>query len=215
MIFRRTLTLGRVAALGLLAHCLGCGGEPAENLPPPGSMQVISVTPVPVREEPNLIQNGDFSVWWAGAPANEGFGAPNPVQSVVRREWDGRQWLARQTWSRFDSPEPAVRLFRVAVTGLQPNSWYRLMVNTVGKVDAAISVSVYTQLQDIVTDMPPPLITLLPTRNAHLVNHYSADFQAGSEGEHYVASSLNTPTGGGTEVTWQSWSLYRIEGPDS
>lgn len=109
----------------------GCGGEDSGTVRP-GEMRVLLVEPLGAGSTiSNLIPNGDFSFWWAGSPAPEGFVAPDGRQGRVERLQDVTpgSFTARQSWRQSDKDATLAQLFRVSVTGLRPATTYRLVID--------------------------------------------------------------------------------------
>lgn len=87
------------AAVLCLAGCGREGGDP--DMPPPGEVWLIGVEPVQRGGDTgrNLLSNGDFQRWWAGAPGPEGFLRPAPSSTLERPVDAPPAWFAaRQIW---------------------------------------------------------------------------------------------------------------------
>ncbi len=140
---RRVLLLIAVA-FGALA-CRERPAQPAEGYPRPGEMRLVAVTPLEspakVSPEGNLIVNGDFRNWWAGVMYPEGFrGAEDSdVMRITRAPDEG----VIQEWLKDDAEEPVDRLFHTLVSGIRPDTLYRMEVEAVAFEGAMAGISVY------------------------------------------------------------------------
>jgi hypothetical protein len=100
------------------------------DAPAPGEMQVISVTPLQSGAvHSNLLPNGSFSEWWAGAPAPTGFQAPDSELSIIERATDRRTtgFTVRQRWLKPDRRERNTRCFQTELN-LKPETQYTLQI---------------------------------------------------------------------------------------
>jgi hypothetical protein len=118
------------AALAVaLSALLGCGNS-GDGGGLTGRMELISQESVPLAP-PNLLSNGGFEEWVAGAPAPGGFGAPSGrFSSLARGPKDAAEGelAARQTWKSGDGADSFWRQFHVVVKGITPGTPYRISV---------------------------------------------------------------------------------------
>ncbi|MCC6695737.1 MAG: hypothetical protein IT365_08920 [Candidatus Hydrogenedentes bacterium] len=187
---RRRLAL---ICMCLLAAGLGCGQQPpvsqAADVPPPGTMITVSVTPTEAAPPPNLIQNGDFTAWQADASAPDYFGAPDGARgtSVVEPERgeDGAVWAVRQTWKESDARDVYTKLFHTWVTGLKPNTRYRFSVRVRNEssneiVVRAFQYAVRTPAEALVSDDTPQVLARISFGQTEGFEDFGVEFQTGS-----------------------------------
>jgi len=111
----------------------GCGGDASPAATgglPGGTMRLVSVEPVGEGGGTNLLENGDFAMWWAGAPAPERFTPPAQQFSRVGRVGGaapGRHGI-EQRWHGDDFEEEAPGLLRTTAVGLRPDATYTLEI---------------------------------------------------------------------------------------
>lgn len=162
------MSFARYCAAMLLAAALGCVAlscsesppQPAAGYPAPGEMRLIAATPLEGTPEEttsaenapeavqdgNLIRNGNFQNWWAGVSYPDGFsGAGDATTIRVRRAPD--QGVI-QEWLTSDSEEPVDRLFHTLVSGIRPQTPYRIEVTAASPEGAAVGISVFEWPED-------------------------------------------------------------------
>jgi len=142
-LWQQSITLALLAVLWA-----GCGGsDAAPSAMAGGTMRLVSVEPLDGSGGANFIDNGDFSMWWAGAPAPERFIPPAPRFSQVKRVSDaatGRYGIEQQ-WLVPDFEEEAPSLLRVSALGLRPATQYQLEITGRRLAPGPISLSVYEE----------------------------------------------------------------------
>jgi len=109
---------------------------------------VVSREPLKLKPPPNLIRNGDFSVWHPGSPAPSGFDAPRKSNPFSYIEPETKHLTSvpkgvRQTWQASDSGDSFFRLFRTWVTDLRPETDYRFTVQADNQSKNTVAILVY------------------------------------------------------------------------
>jgi hypothetical protein len=213
----------RVRAAGLWAPltvlCLfaaGCGGYGADDAgnPPPGKMEVVSVTPVALATlaAPSILRNGDFREWWAGAPAPSGFEPPNPAFSRISRVHRGKPgFVARQVWLKDDSGAAISDCFRVELGGLEPNTAYELSVRAAGENASSVTVSIWETAGSGAELLPlePDFIMLLPSHMT--VKDYAKTFRTRDGSRLVVAVRQNSAGSERSIIEWHEFSVRPVE----
>ena len=129
----------RIGAMLAAIVISGCGGGDTgvqlteTTAVEPGTMVTVSITPIEAPAPPDLIRNGDFQAWQTGASAPDFFMAPasNAGHSTLEptEGLDGEGGAVRQIWQSNDALDAYTGVFRCWVTGLHPNTQYRVAVN--------------------------------------------------------------------------------------
>ena len=123
---------------------LGCSAPSAApgDLPAPGTMRVVSVEPLAGAPEDasNLLVNGYFKDWWAGAPAPSGFGPPAAEFSSLERvvQQDG-SIACVQRWKKSDLGVGHTSRFYAELKGAKAEQAYELVI-TAQSVDGCSAV---------------------------------------------------------------------------
>lgn len=195
--------------IALASLFLGCDRETlVEGYPPPGEMLIVSIERI---DEPdtNLLENGDFSSWWSGAPVADGFYAPQ-VEGVqmeqVRAEGRAGNSVL-QTWRSPESEESPERLFHTFVGNLRPRSDYQLEVMASGSQAAVVRIEVWEagEPQDGQAGQPIAYFTLCPGPNQ--AKSYIMPFSTGDSGRFLIAARCASMTGEDTSVLWHEWRV--------
>jgi len=219
MSYKGNLTLRRLPLLfvGMAAISvfsgLACDNKNSGKTLSPGTLRLISITTIAAPERRNLINNGDFGIWWAGAPACEGFSPPNAALSSVTRGWGGEKYPAKQTWNGADTYGEIADQFHVSVENIQPGSWYQLVVTTEGKVMGPITLSIWQREKDTFRAVHNASIELMPVGLEGMVKTYATEFRSGDSDNILIAAVMDSRTTDVAEVTWKEWGLYPITVP--
>lgn len=194
-----------VAVLSLLGWSCG-SGESADGLPAPGTMALISVAPVTdagADDGANLIANGTFGTWWAGAPSPQSYLMPTERFSRIRRKPGiiDAGFAAQQTWRKSDMDQAIEDLFHTRVE-LEAGTIYTLSV-AVEKVSGQNpSIWIFEfdgSGQPIPVDTP--LIKLGPSTGIY--KQYIRSFAPKRSGLVVIAARSDGPS----EVIWHEWRL--------
>jgi hypothetical protein len=206
-----TLTIA-LWALGLLvlAGCKAPEETPMPELPPPGTLELVSVQPLESIQRRNLILNGTFDEWYAGAPAPTGFNAPQAAQSTLRRDAEvsaiGPQgFRAIQRWKKNDSDTGAKARFGAWVT-VQPGTQYELRV-------LATSWSGGTAVIDIFEETAEGELRILEAQAITVepevtIQEYTKTFTAGESTRIFIGSGLPAGVEPAGSIVWHDWFLY-------
>lgn len=213
--------------MGLLAAGLGCGQQSpvprASDVPPPGTMTTVSVTPIEAAA-PNLIQNGDFSAWQTDASAPDYFGAPDSARgtSVIEpeRNEDGAVWAVRQTWKESDARDVYTKLFHTWVTGLKPNTRYRFSVRVRNDspneiVVRAFQYAVRTPAEALVSDDTPQALARISFGQTEGFEEFGVEFQTGNAqfcvliAPKHTAAASTFPA----VCVWDDWTIRPVATP--
>jgi len=188
----------------------GCGPpEVRSDYPPPGQMQVISVTRLDREEEPNLMLNGDFETWWNGAAACEGFLPPNAEYSAVKHvKLQGDSgYSVVQSWTASDHKAGLAELFRTEIAGVTPGTAYRLDITAAGG-GGLVQIAAWEQRKNgdvLLLDKAPVL--LQPGSGA--LKRYSGEITTGEGGTLILAARCGGAVKGEITVQWCEWRLSR------
>ncbi|MCC6487276.1 MAG: hypothetical protein IT364_07230 [Candidatus Hydrogenedentes bacterium] len=221
----------KVTCICLLAAGLGCGWQPAaprtSDVPPPGTMMTVSVTPIELAPAPNLIQNGDFSAWQADASAPDYFGAPDAARGVSviepERGEDGAVWAVRQTWSASDAIDAYPKLFHVWVTNLKPDTRYRFSLRVRNEspnlmLVRAFRYAVRTPAEALVSNDPPQVLGNISFGQTQGFEEHAFDFQTGGAGDFCVLIGAKNNAVEGTfpaVCVWDEWAVRPVATPQA
>lgn len=197
----------------LAAACLvagGCGGPDGEDNPPPGKMEVVSVTPLALATltAPSLLRNGDFREWWAGAPAPSGFEPPNPAFSRISRVHRGKAgFVARQVWRTDDSTAAVSDCFRVELDGLEPDTAYALSVRAAGEKASSVTISIWETTGSGAELLPlePDFIMLLPSHMT--IKDYTKTFRTREGARLVIAVRQNSAGAEHSIIEWHEFAV--------
>ncbi|HNR29840.1 MAG TPA: hypothetical protein PKI11_03025 [Candidatus Hydrogenedentes bacterium] len=167
-------------------------------------MKVVAVTPIDVRSpRHNLVPNGDFKTWWAGAATPEEFQPPDPRSSRLARMvgLSGSNFAARQVWNEGDAAATPDRHFSAEVV-LEPDTAYALSVTAELRAGRGVSVGV----RELGADGAPAAedaarITLLPSEG--VCKRYERTFTPARGGRALVLSRAESAA----DVVWYDWRL--------
>lgn len=205
--------------LSITAVMPGCGGPdtPAEGTLPPGSMELVSVTPVSAdTPSGNLLYNGDFSEFWAGAPAPTGFnvpaegGASKVARGVGLKDRGVSNFSAVQTWDRPDLGMGPEHRLGTQVKGLKPATAYRLEVLAEGGAGVLTGIGVaQLDAKGKATDLVP---CSLYVAGGIGPKTYTGHFVTQAGGDHVLTSLLVFADKLPAAVTWYEWRLSEAPG---
>jgi len=123
--------------------------NPANALPAPGTMVVVSVQPVPLPDKPPLLPNGNFRTWDFAAGVPKGFTAPQGGKSTVTNEaGENGKIQIKQTWIQDDSGDSFLNKFGILVQGLMQDAAYNLEVRAKNLSDKKVIVSAWHETGD-------------------------------------------------------------------
>lgn len=211
------LTVALFPLAGLLPGCGGSGAPSGQTLAP-GSMELVAVTPVAASGNApaeNLLRNGDFREFWAGAPAPTGFtlpgadGASRVRRGVGHKDRAGSNFSAVQTWDRPDAGMGLTHRFGTQVTGLKPATAYRVEVVADGSVGVLASIGAFQSEGDDVVELAP---RVLPVTGGIGLKSFVGHFVSQRGGNHTLTSLLASAENMPATVTWYDWRLTEVPG---
>lgn len=210
-----------IAGVLLLAAAFitGCGGtgSPDEGTLTPGSMELVSVTPLSAdAPSGNLLYNGDFSEFWAGAPAPTGFNVPaagaasKVARGVGLKDRGVSNFSAVQTWDRSDRGMGPEHRLGTQVKGLKPATAYRLEVLADGGAGVLAGIGVaQLDAKGKATDLAP---CSLYVAGGIGPKTYTGHFVTQAGGDHVLTSLLISTDKLPATVTWYEWRLSEAPG---
>jgi hypothetical protein len=206
----RKIVLQSTFWVGLLLALAGCGlgsslgGEGAAS--GVGRLDEISVSATQVQEVyPNLIANGDFGLWWAGAPAPERFQRPDPEMSAVSRVRGAgaAPFAAQQVWRAPDAKAGPVRMFGVE-TEVEAGVRYTLSVTAERVATGAVSVWLWRfDAAGKPEALESPFLQLGPSLG--ICKRYVRSFTPDRGGALFITSKAEVAS----TVIWHEWLLTR------
>lgn len=137
-----------IAVAGLILMAAGCSqpGATSADYPAPGEMRVVSTEPLSDGSSgaANLIANGNFSEWWAGAPVPTGFvPAPNGY-SIIERVSNGQGGIAcAQSWRKSDRKAGQPNRFYCEVPNIGPGKSFEFAVRAQSVEGCTATFDVY------------------------------------------------------------------------
>jgi len=198
------------AVLFVAMQLAGCAQAPAggADTPVAGEIRVVSVTPVGSAESRarNLILNGYFDEWWAGAPAPSGFTAPVPAFSTLRKVVENGKIVCVQEWVKSDNAATSSNLFRVIVVDTKADTPYELSIQAYSLDGGSAFVSIYENPEaGAPVALTNEAITIEATDTAPKA--YTAVFKTKQGGKVSLIVRSKNPEGVGGKIAWISWSL--------
>jgi hypothetical protein len=197
-----------LALLCLGGACTGGDETPkSADLPPPGQMRIVSVTPLNSGTQDG-IANGGYETWYAGAPWPEGWTMPT-AGAVISREVEhvaSGQFACRETWLSSDKDAWIFKCFGKVQENLLPRSRYRLSVSARAEDGAHAYVSVWELTgKDQQKNISGKLISVEPS--AEFVR-YTGEFTTRESGTiMIVCRTDNKPEELPKSVVWDDWQL--------
>lgn len=193
-----------------------CGVKENDGSVPPGTMKVISVVPLDSFDvSRNLINNGNFSEFWAGAdlPTSFGLGAAAKSVRILRAPGDGAAYSnsIRQVWSSPDGTFKADDRFHVRVEGLVPNTDYRLSVTA--RVDDGTLVAIDI---DALTSNGPKRVmanAIRFGRSSELPESKAITFNSSDCKEVLISSKVLEGSQFPATANWFEWNLRQCTFP--
>ena len=115
----------------LVCTTIGCSPEtkPSEktDFPAPGTMVLVSTTPLDTPPPKSLIENGSFENWYAGAPRPSGpYIAPGDTSTITRVKGHSGEVALSQQWTKADDKWNLKGRFTVQLANLEPTTDYTL-----------------------------------------------------------------------------------------
>lgn len=208
-LFRYSAPLPALLAVVCLA---GCGGTPeplVPDLPAPGTMVTLSVQPLAPaaveRTAPNLLKDGDFQAWWAGAPAPKALTAPDAAFSKLERAPAG----VRQVWEASDTYEDLAVRTRARVENLPPGE-YEIEVTATGPAAATVSVGLWLDDPSGAVELDDDFLQIPPAPG--LVKRYTKRVTLGAPGSLLLTAHAGLGLVRGAEITWGGWRVSPVGG---
>lgn len=215
-----------LCCLALLAGCGKPGGKtaPTTDVPEPGVLFTVSIEPIPATPAKNLIENGDFSAWQAGAAAPDFFLPPDPdrgFSTLAPAEGKSPESNGvKQVWNASDNIESFTKVFRCWLTNLRANTHYRLTVtvNNPSPKEILLRAFQYNTRSaaeaENATEVPETLAGIAVARTEGF-EEFSTDFKTGSQEVFCVllAPKLRSAdVAFPTDCVWDSWKLTEVVG---
>jgi len=194
--------------LAVLA-AVGCSDGPRlpDGAPAPGTMRVVSMEPLdrPV-DTGNLIKNGSFEEWWAGAPTPNGFLPPEDGGAKFRRvAGQTGNFYLEQIWTRDDNPQSLMAMFHTETAELSSGQTYVLEVTAQSAPGRVIGISLWQEEEGGWERLAENLLTLQPT--VGVVKTYRETFVARGNGRLALSVDGAGTTGEARAADWFSWRL--------
>jgi hypothetical protein len=186
-----------------------------ESYPPPGTMNLISVDPVPLTPSNNLIENGGISDWWAGSPAPDGWSPPRTSYSAVTREHSSLNegFRARQVWHRSDTDASLDHLLHCEANRIEPGARYRVAVTGAQVMPGRTIINVWEFSEKAWKVRHKDFIVVETTDTG--IFRYTRDFTAGAGNQVSLASLCEVPKGKKVIFDWFDWSLVKLSEGDT
>ncbi|MCC6142694.1 MAG: hypothetical protein IT368_02695 [Candidatus Hydrogenedentes bacterium] len=209
----RSSTIVTIVSALAFASMPGCdSGTPVihSELPPAGSLEVISVTPLEGEQRQNLLQNGSFDEWYAGAPGPTGFTTPKPGLSTLRRDAEIEAmaplgFRAIQRWKKSDSETLGFGRFGTYVDVI-PGADYELHVIATSWSGGTAIIDVFQEKENGGLELlQGNVITVEPDVT---VKEYTATFNSGEATRIFIASGSPPGVEPAGSVVWHDWFLY-------
>lgn len=198
--------------LALLLVGCGQGGGAVPGYPAPGEMQVVSMERLEQQAgRGNLLRNGDFRDWWAGAPVPNGFLPPDPELSTVAKIPDASVSGLMQSWS---SPLRETELessLRAETAALEQGKSYILEATAVSTPGQLPALSLW-QRDDAGTWRPFQRDILILQPSAMGTKTYRRSFVASASGPAMLASTSSGTGLPDQAVGWLEWRLTASTG---
>lgn len=204
------------------AGLCGCGGSGPDQADQalPGTMRVLSVTRVTADpEDPNLIYNGDFNEFWAGAPAPTGFNAPADSASRARRDAGladapGSSFAVVQTWDKPDADMGLPYRLHARVSGLKAETVYNIEAIARAAPGVLAGIGVFSFDEAGHEKQLCPVAVRVP--GGLPAGRYAGRIATDAAGDVALAAVLISASALPANVTWYSWKLTEAqEGPDA
>jgi hypothetical protein len=202
-------------ALILMSSC-GKSSGPGDHYPEPKVMSLISVESAgELYRSPNLITNGNFSIWPDETSAPEGFSLPpdTKVSKIIRVDARGGEgkYSADQWWRSSDQNTTYDRLFRTIVPGIKANRVYELSVLALPYYHTTPSLSLIA-LDNNNNDVArwTDLIRVTPANGVE--QSHTARIKTPHDGSLIIVSHGNDKTrhGDKTRICWLEWELVLL-----
>jgi hypothetical protein len=211
---------GRAAGAALLLLLPGCTSEEggARDVPAPGTMKVLSIAPiVRAQSDENLIRNGDFSDFWAGAPGPTGFGfsAAAAISRLERAPAAGtgaREFRVKQIWDNSDARLTPRERFHTVAEQLEPNRRYCLSVTAEAERGTLAAIDIHDAAENGVR-IAANAVRVLDTGEGPQEAEYC--FTAPASGSVIVSAhglpGMTIPSA----VYWDAWKLSEAPVPEA
>jgi len=187
----------------------GCSDRPnlPDGAPAPGTMRVVSVEPLerPV-DTGNLINNGSFEEWWAGAPTPNGFLPPEGGGAKFKRvAGQTSNFYLKQSWTRGDNANQLSETFHTETTPVTSGQTYVLEVTAAAPPGRAIGISLWQEGEDGWGVVEENLLLMQPGQGT--VKTYRETFIAKSTGTLALSADGAGATGDERSADWYSWRV--------
>jgi hypothetical protein len=192
-------------ALALLG-CGGAGGAPA-GYPPAGEMRVVKMEKIKeATDTANLLRNGDFRQWWAGAPVPNAFLPPAEGASKIVLLNEGERYAMVQAWAGPVAEATLDATLRTESTPLETGQAYELQVTAVGAAGRRTTLSLWTKSDTGEWQCTlPNLLTLQPAGTG--LKTYRKPFTAKADGPVMISVSGSGTAGEDRMTAWLEWRL--------
>lgn len=175
-------------------------------------MQVVSIERLEAAVDTgNLLRNGDFHQWWAGAPVPNGFLPPSAEYAQVQRVEEEGTHVLVQAWLKSEREPDMESCLRASAAPLEEGKLYEVELSAAAVPGRVVSLDLWQQAKDGVWQLvEPDLIQLHPSQSA--IKTYRATFTAKQAGPAVLAASSMGATIPESAVGWLEWRLSRTEG---
>jgi len=175
-------------------------------------MQVVSVERVEEAVDTgNLLRNGDFHQWWAGAPVPNGFMPPSPDYAQVQRVEDEGTHVLVQGWLKAEREPDLESCLRASSGALEEGKRYEVELSAAATPGRVVSLDLWQQAKDGLGQLvEPDLLQLQPSQSA--IKTYRATFTAKQAGPAALAASAMGAGMPESAVAWLEWRLSRADG---
>lgn len=198
-------------ALTALAPACGQQGGPAKGYPKPGEMRVLSMERQEAKsDDTNLIRNGDFRQWWAGAPVPNGFSQPDETRSKVLSIDVADAKAFAQIWQKPERELELESMLRTETAPLEAGRAYTLEVTAAAAPGRLVTLDLWARTEQGWIPVDEGFLTLMPQTAG--LKTYQKTFTARSSGSLIVAAR-STGAVGEDPVGWFEWRLTASGSP--
>jgi len=211
---------GRAAGAALLLLLPGCSSQEgsARDVPAPGTMKVLSMAPmVRAQSDANLIRNGDFSDFWAGAPGPTGFGfsaaaAISRLERAPAPDSGTQEFRVKQTWDNSDVRLTPRERFHTVAEQLEPNRRYCLTVTAEAEPGTLAAIDIHDAAENGVR-IASNAVRVLDTGEGPQEGTYC--FKAPASGSVIISAHSLPGMAIPAAVYWDAWKLSEAPVPEA
>jgi hypothetical protein len=185
----------------------GCGkeGGPVKGYPKPGEMRLLSMDRQEAEiDNTNLIRNGDFHQWWAGAPVPNGFVQPSEATAMVKPIEAGDTKGIFQIWKTNERERQLEEMLRTESAPLEAGKTYTLEVTAASASGRLVTLDIWSRAEGAWLAVEPSFLSLQPQGLG--VKTYRKSFTAKTAGPVTIAAASNGAVSD-APVAWLEWRL--------